>query len=104
MVVQKCEPLSGMGCDDGQTCTIVETLGTSDNLVLVATCDTVGTGVAGDSCETEQCKAGFACLGKIGSRTCQQLCDSSNSCEGSATCNMTQISNIGVNIGVCTGS
>jgi hypothetical protein len=85
-------------CPSGTTCTIVETE-QNTSLKFIATCDTIGKGVNGDSCETAQCAAGFACIGQIGSRTCQQLCNASNPCGGSATCNITL--NM---VGICTGS
>ena len=84
-LVQPCKPLQTGVCGPNETCTIVET---NNSMQLVATCDAIGKGVLGDSCETAQCAAGFACIGPIGGRTCQQLCNTSNPCSGSLTCNM----------------
>jgi hypothetical protein len=77
LVVQSCYPLKAEQCSAGQACTIVEI---DDGKSLVATCDDVGDAKLGDSCETTHCAAGFACIGNIGERTCQQLCDSQNPC------------------------
>jgi hypothetical protein len=93
--VQQCKPLTN-SCDSGQTCTIVEI---DNGMQLVATCDAVGTGKQGDSCETEQCAEGFACLGTSGSRTCQQLCDATHLCGTGMTCNTQSLTG---GLGVCS--
>ena len=89
--VQACTPLASNACASGEACTVVE-IGAK----LVATCDAVGVGTRGDSCETTLCAAGFACLGSIGARTCQQMCNTANACPNSLTCNQQSIG-----VGIC---
>ena len=96
--VQHCQPLNGATCGTGHSCTLVE-VNNGMQLQLVATCDITGSGTLGQSCETEQCADGFACIGSIGSRTCQQLCNSYNPCPGMLTCNMK--SSGSYNVGIC---
>lgn len=94
--VQKCQPLGMNSCGMGQACTLVEI---NNGLELVATCDLAGNGVAGDSCETAHCADGYACIGSIGTRTCQQLCDYTHPCSGSLTCDMKSSGSF--NVGIC---
>lgn len=99
--VYKCTPFVTQ-CPTDQTCTIVEIDGGSD---YVATCDASGEGQAGDQCETQHCAANYACIGNIGSRTCQQLCDSVHKCSGTAaTCNMQSpaLAQFNGTVGVCS--
>jgi hypothetical protein len=71
-----CAPFSDT-CNAGEACTIVEV---NNGNGLVATCDAVGTQLVGDSCEQAHCAAGLACLGTLGMRTCEQLCDPQHPC------------------------
>jgi hypothetical protein len=98
LVVVPCMPLMSNTCYSTETCTIVEI---DSSASLVATCDTAGTGVLGDSCETEQCAAGFACIGATGQRTCQQLCNAQHPCSGSMNCNMQSEALASFKVGVC---
>jgi len=99
-VVSPCMPLGqGTQCYYGQVCTIVEI---DNSKSLVATCDTEGTGALGDSCETEQCMSGMACIGATGQRTCQQLCNGDHPCPGSMTCNMQSQALATFFVGVCS--
>jgi hypothetical protein len=97
-VVSKCLPLGPNKCNPGEACTIVEI---NDSMSLVATCDTVGTGGLDDSCETEQCQAGFACIGATGQRTCEQLCNMQYGCSGSMSCNMQSQALAAFGVGIC---
>ncbi len=94
-----CMPLAPNQCYaySGETCTVVEVNG---SMSLIATCDTVGTGGLGDSCETEQCQAGFACIGATGQRACVQLCNAGHNCSGSMTCQASQAL-MPFNVGYC---
>ncbi len=96
--VSPCQPLATDQCYAGQTCTVVEV---DNSTRLVATCDTMGTGVLGDSCETEQCADGFACIGATGQRTCQQMCDPQHPCSGSLNCNTKSQALNSLGVGVC---
>jgi hypothetical protein len=101
-VVQTCMPFSAQ-CGTEQACTIVEL----DPKNFVTTCDAVGPGKLGDSCETQRCAIGYACIGTTGARTCQQLCDNAHLCSGyAATCN-TQSPALpkqlaGTSVGICS--
>jgi hypothetical protein len=89
--VQACTPLTPGSCASGEACTVVQINGQ-----LAATCDAAGVGQRGDSCETALCASGFACLGAVGSRTCEQMCNTANACPVSLTCDLTS-----VGVGVC---
>lgn len=98
MVVQPCSPLTNGQCGTGSTCTIVEINGGSN---FVATCDALGTAKLGESCETAHCAEGFACIGAIGQRQCQELCNSQNPCPSNSTCNMKSQALMKYNVGIC---
>ncbi len=98
MVVQHCSPLNPNQCGSGSTCTIVE-INSGTN--FVATCDTLGTAKLGESCETTHCAEGFACIGAIGQRSCQQLCNSTHPCGSNSTCNMKSQALMQYNVGIC---
>jgi hypothetical protein len=71
-------------CPGGQTCTVVDQGGSGLN--YAATCVDVGTSQLGDSCETENCGADLACLGKPQQRQCWQLCGPSTPCPTGQSC------------------
>lgn len=99
-VVQHCALFTDQ-CNAGEACTIVEINSGSS---LVATCDAIGDAKLGESCETAHCGAGFACIGTIGQRTCQQLCDSQHPCptnSANSTCNMKSQALMTYKVGVC---
>jgi len=100
-IVQSCLPLKGQQCGTDQTCTIVEI---DNGKNFVATCDAVGDAKLGESCEVAHCAAGFACIGSIGSRKCQQLCDDGHPCSGSATCNVQSpdLAQFNGTLGICS--
>ena len=78
-VVQPCELLRDK-CAVGMTCALVEP---SDG---VTSCVSVGPAAVGQSCDVTHCAANLSCLGLVGSRTCQQLCDSSHLCPKGLSC------------------
>lgn len=98
MVVEPCQPLGTDTCGSGQTCTVVEI---DDSTRLVATCDVMGKGVLGESCELGQCAAGFACIGATGQRTCQELCNTQHPCSGMLNCNTKSQALSAFNVGIC---
>ena len=61
------------------TCTIVDAQGTT-------ACIPVGSQQVGESCEEAHCKAGLTCWGAFPNRTCQELCDATNSCPAGQAC------------------
>jgi hypothetical protein len=92
-------------CGTGQTCTIVEIDTTTDagpTTNYVATCDALGEAKTDDSCETQHCGPGLACIGPIGQRTCQELCDSQHPCPSSLTCKMSSQALAQYKVGVCS--
>jgi hypothetical protein len=97
-VVVHCSPLKTDSCGPDQACTVVE-IDSGSN--FIATCDAVGTAKLGDSCETTHCAAGLACIGTIGQRVCQELCDNQNPCPANATCNMKSQALMQYGVGVC---
>ena len=97
-VVVHCSPLKGDQCGANEACTVVE-INNGNN--FVATCDALGTSKLGDSCETSHCADGFACIGAIGQRTCQELCDQQNPCPSNATCNMKSQALMQYGVGIC---
>ncbi len=96
-VVQHCALFTDQ-CNVGEACTIVEINSGSS---LVATCDAVGDAKLNESCETAHCAAGFACIGTIGQRTCQQLCDTMHPCPTSSSCNMKSQALMQYKVGIC---
>ena len=104
-VVQHCA-LFGDQCNAGEACTIVEI---SSNLAgdgglnvgLVATCDATGDAKLNDSCETAHCASGLACLGPVGQRTCQQLCDTQHPCPTNTSCNTKSQALMQYKVGIC---
>ncbi len=97
-VIQPCEPLAPNACGPSKACTLVEI----DNATkVVATCDETGPGVLNDSCEIDHCAAGFACIGTIGERTCQELCDTTHPCPQYLSCNMKSQALSTFNVGLC---
>ncbi len=94
-----CAPFSDT-CNAGEACTIVEV---NNGNGLVATCDAVGTQKVGESCEQAHCAAGLACLGTLGARTCEQLCDTQHPCPpNSGTSCVTQVQALmNYKVGIC---
>ncbi|HEY4016769.1 MAG TPA: hypothetical protein VGM06_25715 [Polyangiaceae bacterium] len=88
--VPVCMPIHGCGlldqptdagtCAAGQTCSVVRTNGANG-------CVAVGTGQAGDSCDTADCSEGLVCLGSSGQRRCYVLCHTTG---GSPECTRKQ--------------
>lgn len=67
-------------CPMNTTCGVVRETGETS-------CVETGNAQAGDSCETEHCKAGLVCLGTAGARQCFTLCSTSKAvCTAPATC------------------
>jgi hypothetical protein len=64
-------------CGAGQECTIVDPGGGKN---FMAACVDVGDVTEGHSCETHHCAEGLACLGSVGKRTCQEICDEQHPC------------------------
>jgi hypothetical protein len=87
-VVTGCQLLSTTGCPLGQTCSVVREGSSTDN--YAATCVDTGHAQAGDSCETENCGPGLACLGTPDQRTCWQLCDANHPCGTGSGCTLGQ--------------
>jgi hypothetical protein len=85
-------------CPANETCTIVEV---NNNSSLVATCAATGTAGVNESCETTHCAQGLACIGAVGLRTCQQLCDQSHPCPSSSTCNTKSQALMNLKVGIC---
>lgn len=69
--VQACKLLVANSCGQNQTCSIV------DVITGTTSCVQVGPAKVGESCETTHCGANLVCLGSPGKRSCQQLCDPS---------------------------
>ena len=67
--VQACKLLVANSCGVDQTCSIV------DVLTGTTSCVQVGPAKVGESCETTHCGSNLVCLGSLGKRSCQQLCD-----------------------------
>jgi hypothetical protein len=67
MLMQPCVLLGALSCSANETCAVVRDDGSTS-------CVTVGGAVAGQSCETEHCARGLACLGAPGARSCYLLC------------------------------
>lgn len=84
-VVSGCYLLQGgPPCRADQTCTIVDQGGT--NVDYTTSCVDTGPGKAGDSCETANCAADLACLGKPQQRQCWQLCNADHPCPTGTSC------------------
>jgi hypothetical protein len=102
--VTKCSLFTD-SCAMGQACTIVEidntTADAGPTTNYVATCAALGDAKIDDSCETEHCGLGLACIGPIGQRTCQELCDSQHPCPQSLTCKTNSQALAQFKVGVC---
>ena len=72
-VVQPCDLLRDK-CAAGMTCALVDP---NDG---VTSCVAVGPAQVGQSCDVTHCATNLTCLGPEGSRTCQELCDSTHLC------------------------
>ncbi len=70
------QPTDAGSCGAGQTCSVVRSNG-------ARSCVATGSGQAGDSCDTDDCGAGLACIGSAGARHCFVLCHTS---DGSPEC------------------
>lgn len=68
MPVRSCKLLSTTGCVEGETCAVVDDLGTTS-------CVAVGPAKVGESCDTTHCGANLTCIGVVGARKCYKLCD-----------------------------
>lgn len=73
MPLRACTLLSP-GCPADETCGIVAPNGATS-------CVALGLAKAGDSCESDHCGGGLACLGDVGTRQCYQLCHTANPTE-----------------------
>lgn len=93
-VVQPCDLLRDK-CATGMTCALVEP---NDG---VTSCVATGPAKAGQSCDVTHCGADLTCLGPEGSRTCQQLCDSSHLCPSGLTCTAKWQSLKQLGVGLC---
>ncbi len=102
--VTKCSLFTD-SCGMGQACTIVEidntTADAGPTTNYVATCAALGDAKIDDSCETQHCGLGLACIGPIGQRTCQELCDSQHPCPQSLTCKTNSQALAQFKVGVC---
>lgn len=101
--VTKCSLFTD-SCGMNQACTIVEIDATADagpTTNYVATCAGLGEAKINESCETEHCGLGLACIGPIGQRTCQELCDSQHPCPQSLTCKTNSQALAQFKVGVC---
>jgi len=78
-VVQPCDLLRDK-CAAGMTCALVDP---NDG---VTSCVATGPAGVGQSCDVTHCAANLSCLGLAGSRTCQQLCDSTHLCPKGLSC------------------
>jgi hypothetical protein len=92
-------------CPSNQACTIVEIDSTTQDAgattSYIATCAGLGEAKIGASCETTHCGAGLACIGAVGSRTCQELCDSQHPCPTNLSCKMNSQALQKYKVGVC---
>ncbi|HEX7604022.1 MAG TPA: hypothetical protein VF316_20535 [Polyangiaceae bacterium] len=78
-VVQPCDLLRDT-CAAGMTCALVDA---NDG---VTSCVATGPAGVGQSCDVTHCGANLSCLGLAGSRTCQELCDSTHLCPKGLSC------------------
>ncbi len=79
LVAQPCELLKDK-CGTGMTCALVDSnLGTTS-------CVATGPAQQGQDCEKTHCGANLTCLGALGSRVCERLCDAMHSCGSTQTC------------------
>jgi len=78
-VVQPCDLLRDT-CAAGMTCALVDA---NDG---VTSCVATGPAAVGQSCDVTHCGANLSCLGLAGSRTCQELCDSTHLCPKGLSC------------------
>jgi hypothetical protein len=73
-----CVLLNDATCAPDEQCSVVRDNGATS-------CVAVGMAQAGESCEQEHCARGLVCLGPLGSRRCEQLCNTLKpSCDGGA--------------------
>lgn len=93
-VVQPCELLRDK-CAVGMTCALVDP---NDG---VTSCVAVGPAGVDQSCDITHCGANLTCLGPEGSRTCQQLCDSTHLCPKGLACVSKWQSLKQLGVGVC---
>ena len=103
-IVKECQLFGADQCNAGEACTIVEI---DSGKGLVASCAATGDAKLGESCETAHCAAGYACIGAIGLRKCEQLCDDQNPCPSNSltpNCNTKSQALLQFNgVGVCGG-
>ncbi len=79
LVAQPCELLKDK-CGFGMTCALVDpTAGTTS-------CVATGPALQGQDCEKTHCGTNLNCLGTIGARVCERLCDAMHPCSGSQQC------------------
>jgi hypothetical protein len=102
--VTKCQLFTD-SCGMGQACTIVEidsmNVDAGPTTNYVATCAGLGDAKIDDSCETQHCGLGLACIGPVGQRTCQELCDSQHPCPQSLSCKTSSQALAQFKVGVC---
>ncbi|CAN5283359.1 hypothetical protein BH09MYX1_BH09MYX1_60010 [soil metagenome] len=79
LVAQPCELLKDK-CGTGMTCALVDTTNGTTS------CVAAGPAQVGQDCEKTHCAANLACLGAIGARVCERLCDANHTCSGTDTC------------------
>jgi hypothetical protein len=89
----------GSTCPSGEACYLAGGDGTTD-------CAMAGMGTTGATCEfTNDCAAGFSCLGSMGGRSCRKLCDTVDmnpGCAAGETCTSLGIPAPLTNVGACT--
>lgn len=90
--------LFGSDCTGGEACFLSGGDGTTD-------CVTPGTGAAGANCMfTNDCMAGFSCIGPTGATKCRKLCDTVDmdpACVGTDVCTTLRIPAPLANVGSC---
>jgi hypothetical protein len=79
LVAQPCELLKDK-CGTGMTCALVDpTAGTTS-------CVMTGPAQQGQDCEKTHCASNLNCLGTVGARTCERLCDANHPCGSTQQC------------------
>jgi hypothetical protein len=80
MPIKTCHLLMPGECADQETCAVVTEAGDTG-------CVTIGPQQDGQLCDTQNCIAGWTCLGNAGERRCYQLCTvDGNECKGGKEC------------------
>lgn len=79
IVAQPCELLKDK-CGNGMTCALV------DSASGTTSCVATGPAQVGQDCEKTHCAANLNCLGTIGARVCERLCDTTHPCSSTEQC------------------